>query len=110
MEPGNIEFGWNETIIRIHPKYADDPFALTSILCHELAHFILDQNGFRKDNRQENEKLTDFFVFNCGQGLIYLQGIVDMTQIKTQRQLKPNWAISALKKWHIPNSQRHKQF
>jgi len=60
-------------------EVADDPFALTSILCHELAHFILDQNGFRKDNRQENEKLTDFFVFNCGQGLIYLQGIVDMT-------------------------------
>ncbi len=78
-EPGNIEFGWDETIIRIHPKYVDNPFALASILCHELAHFILDQNGFRKSDKKENEKLTDLFVFKCGQGLIYLQGIVDVT-------------------------------
>lgn len=78
-EPGHIEFGWDETIIRIHPKYVDNPFALASILCHELAHFILDQNGFRKSDKKENEKLTDLFVFKCGQGLIYLQGIVDVT-------------------------------
>jgi hypothetical protein len=78
-EPGHIEFGWDETIIRIHPDYIDNPFALASILCHELAHFILDHNGLRKSNRNENEKLTDLFVFKCGQGLIYLQGIVDIT-------------------------------
>lgn len=78
-EPGHIEFGENETIIRIHPNYVDNPFALASILCHELAHFILDHNGLRKSNRNENEKLTDLFVFKCGQGLIYLQGILDVT-------------------------------
>ncbi len=77
-EPGHIEFGREETVIRIHPEYIDNPFALTSILCHELAHFILDQNGLRKNDRLENEKLTDFFVFRCGQGLIYLQGIYDV--------------------------------
>ncbi|MGI9035044.1 MAG: hypothetical protein ACR2GD_03285, partial [Pyrinomonadaceae bacterium] len=65
-------------IIRIHPDYADNPFALTSILCHELAHFILDHNGLRKNNQNENEKMTDLFVFRCGQGLIYLQGIHDV--------------------------------
>lgn len=77
-EPGHIEFGSHETIIRIHPDYIDNHFALASILCHELAHFILDHNGLRKDDRIENEKLTDLFVFKCGQGLIYLQGIVDV--------------------------------
>ena len=78
QEPGHIEFGWDETIIRIHPQYADNPFALTAILCHELAHFILDHNGLRKSDQKENEKLTDFFVFRCGQGLIYLQGVYDI--------------------------------
>lgn len=78
-EPGHIEFGSYETIIRIHPEYTDNPFALTAILCHELAHFILDHNGLRKDDQMENEKLTDLFVFRCGQGLIYLQGIYDIT-------------------------------
>ncbi len=78
-EPGHIEFGESETTIRIHPNYVDNPFALAAILCHELAHFILDHNGLRKSNRNENEKLTDLFVFKCGQGLIYLQGIFDVT-------------------------------
>jgi hypothetical protein len=77
-EPGLIEFG-DETIIRIHPDYSDDAFGLATILCHELAHFILDQNGIRKTNRAANEKLTDLFVFRCGQGLIYLQGVLDLT-------------------------------
>lgn len=76
-EPGHIEFGWDETIIRIHPKYQEDTFGLAAVLCHELAHFILDHNGFRKDDTNENERLTDLFVFKCGQGLIYLQGILD---------------------------------
>lgn len=84
-EPGHIEFSWDETIIRIHPYYADNPFALTAILCHELAHFILDHNGLRKSNRVENEKLTDLFVFRCGQGLIYLQGVHDVTNQDEQR-------------------------
>jgi len=69
-EPGHIEFGEYETVIRIHPNYTDNPFALASILCHEIAHFILDHNGLRKDDRNENEKLTDLFIFVCGQGLI----------------------------------------
>ena len=78
-EPGHIEFGEYETVIRIHPDYTDNPFALASILCHEIAHFILDHNGLRKDDRNENEKLTDLFIFVCGQGLVHLQGIVDIT-------------------------------
>ena len=78
-EPGHIEFGEYETIIRIHPNYIDNPFALASILCHETAHFILDHNGLRKDNTNENEKLTDLFIFVCGQGLVHLQGILDIT-------------------------------
>lgn len=78
-EPGHIEFGWDETLIRIHPQYAGNPFALAAILCHELAHFILDHNGWRGDSREENEMLTDLFVFRCGQGLIYLQGVHDVT-------------------------------
>lgn len=78
-EPGHIEFGWDKTIIRIHPDFIENPFGLASVLCHELAHFILDQNGLRKSNEQENEKFTDFFVFRNGQGLIYLQGILDLT-------------------------------
>lgn len=82
-EPGHIEFGNDETLIRIHPKYVEDPFALASILCHEIAHFILDHNGIRKSNVNENEKLTDFFVFKCGQGLIYLQGILDVHATQT---------------------------
>ena len=82
-EPGHIEFGNQETLIRIQPKYTDDPFALASILCHEIAHFILDHNGFRKSDVVENEKLTDFFVFKCGQGLIYLQGILDVHATET---------------------------
>ncbi len=84
-EPGHIEFRSGETIIRIHPYYADNPFALTAILCHELAHFILDHNGLRKSNRAENEKLTDLFVFRCGQGLILLQGVFDVTNQGKQR-------------------------
>jgi hypothetical protein len=84
-EPGHIEFGWDETIIRIHPYYAGKPSALIAILCHELAHFILDHNGLRKDKRSENEKLTDLFVFRCGQGLIYLQGVRDVTHQGEQR-------------------------
>lgn len=78
-EPGHIEFGDYETVIRIHPNYTDNPFALASILCHEIAHFILDHNGLRKDNRNENEKLTDLFIFVCGQGLVHLQGVVEIT-------------------------------
>ena len=78
-EPGHIEFGEYETIIRIHPDYKDNPFGLASILCHELAHFILDHNGLRKNNTNENEKLTDLFIFVCGQGLIHLQGIIEVT-------------------------------
>lgn len=83
-EPGYIEFGEYETIIRIHPNYKDNPFGLASILCHELAHFILDHNGLRKNNTQENEKLTDLFIFVCGQGLIHLQGIIDITTENNQ--------------------------
>jgi tetratricopeptide (TPR) repeat protein len=78
-EPGHIEFGEYETVIRIHPNYTHNPFALASILCHEIAHFVLDQNGLKKDNTNENEKLTDLFIFVCGQGLIHLQGILDIT-------------------------------
>jgi tetratricopeptide (TPR) repeat protein len=33
----------------------------------------------RKDETSENEKLTDLFIFVCGQGLIHLQGIIDIT-------------------------------
>lgn len=79
-EPGHIEFGPESTTIRIHPKFSDDPFALAAILCHELAHFILDHNGMRRSDKKENEKLTDFFVFKCGQGLIYLQGVVNVDE------------------------------
>ena len=79
-EPGHIEFGWNETIVRIHPKFVENPFALAAILCHELAHLVLDHNGIRKSTRNENERLTDFFVFKAGQGLIYLQGVLDLTE------------------------------
>lgn len=89
-EPGHIEFGEYETIIRIHPDFLENPFALASILCHELAHFILDQNGLRKENKFDNEKLTDLFIFKCGQGLIYLQGILDVTsenEITTENRL-----------------------
>lgn len=84
-EPGHIEFGNSETIIRIRPHYVHDPFGLIAILCHELAHFILDQNGLRKDNRLENEKLTDLFVFKVGQGLVSLQGILDFVDTGDQR-------------------------
>lgn len=83
-EPGHIEFGEYETIIRIHPDYRDNPFGLASILCHELAHFILDHNGLRKNNTNENEKLTDLFIFVCGQGLIHLQGIIEVTNENNQ--------------------------
>lgn len=83
-EPGHIEFGNDSTIIRIHPKYRDEPFLLAAILCHELAHFILDHNGFNRPDLLENEKLTDLFVFKCGQGLIYLQGVVDFIEINGQ--------------------------
>ena len=69
----------SDSIIRIHPDYREDSFAMGSILCHELAHFILDHNSIRKGTTHENEKLTDLFVFRCGQGLIYLQGILDLT-------------------------------
>jgi len=77
-EPGHIEFGWQETTIRMHPRLRRDPFALAAVLCHELAHFILDQNGLRRDDTTVNERLTDLFVFKCGQGLIYLQGILEV--------------------------------
>lgn len=77
-ESGHIEFRDDQTVIRIHRRHVGDPFAVAAILCHEIAHFVLDHNGFRKVSRSENEKLTDLFVLACGQGIIYLQGIIDV--------------------------------
>jgi hypothetical protein len=83
--PGHIETSWEKAVIKIQGVYRDNPFAVASILCHELAHFILNYNGLRKTNRDENERFTDLFVFRCGQGLIYLQGVYDVKSEANQR-------------------------
>jgi tetratricopeptide (TPR) repeat protein len=82
-EPAHIEFG-DETLVVIHPSYAMDRFALAAVLCHELAHFVIDHNDMRERDAEEGERITDLFVFRSGLGMIRLQGILSVVNLDQQ--------------------------
>ncbi len=66
------QYGW-VTITVSHAFFADRS-AARAILCHELAHYVLNANGLREPGQLPNERLTDVAMFVFGLGDIFLAG------------------------------------
>ncbi|NEO83614.1 MAG: hypothetical protein F6J87_05045 [Spirulina sp. SIO3F2] len=64
--------GW--VTIRLSPRFFEDKPATLAILIHEVCHYILNNAGLRKEQTNENERLTDLCMFVCGFGPAFLNG------------------------------------
>jgi hypothetical protein len=74
------EDGWVKIVLS--PTFASKPYAVQSILCHEVCHYVLEANGIRMKNKEDNERLTDIAMFVLGLGRIFLAGYRDHRHIE----------------------------
>lgn len=66
------EEGW--VTIKVGSDFFEDKLAAQDIMAHEVCHYILDNSGIRKSDRELNERYTDLCMFVCGFGQIFLAG------------------------------------
>lgn len=64
--------GW--VSIRLANHLLMDRKAVHAILAHELCHYVLENSGIREKDYEQNERLTDLFMFVCGLGKLFLDG------------------------------------
>jgi hypothetical protein len=62
--------GWVK--ISINSKFLKYQSATQAILAHEVCHYILENSGIRKANKNLNERYTDLCMFVMGFGEVYL--------------------------------------
>jgi len=63
------------SVIRIPFFYVGKPYALGSILAHELSHHLNAVEGVWEGDRDENERLTDLSAIASGMGKLVLNGM-----------------------------------
>lgn len=66
------EEGW--VTLKVNSSFFNDPLAAQAILAHEVCHYILENSGLRKSDRELNERYTDLCMFVCGFGPVFLAG------------------------------------
>lgn len=66
------EDGW--VTITVSQSFFADHAAACAILCHELAHYVLNASGIREATLIANERLTDVAMFVLGLGDVFLAG------------------------------------
>jgi hypothetical protein len=64
--------GW--VTLKVGLQFFEDQLAAQAILAHEVCHYILENSGIRKSDRELNERHTDLCMFVCGFGSIFLAG------------------------------------
>jgi hypothetical protein len=64
--------GW--VTLTVSQGFFDNRDAACAILCHELAHYVLNACGIRESERLRNERLTDVAMFVLGLGDVFLAG------------------------------------
>ncbi len=69
--------GWVSIKIANHLFF--DQRAVGAILAHEVCHYVLGNSGIRESNVDENERLTDAFMFVSGLGSLFMDGYTRRT-------------------------------
>jgi hypothetical protein len=64
--------GWVKIVV--NKTFLSSLPAARAILCHELAHYVLNATGIREASTLANERLTDAAMFVLGLGDIFLGG------------------------------------
>jgi len=67
-----VSDGW--VSVKIPSHFLIDGKAFRAILAHEICHYILESSGIRLPDYEQNERLTDLYMFVCGLGKLFLDG------------------------------------
>jgi hypothetical protein len=75
---GDIRIGCDApgvSLIRVPFFHVGRPYAVGSILAHELSHQLNAVDGIWESGREENERLTDLSAIGAGLGKLVLNGM-----------------------------------
>jgi hypothetical protein len=94
--------GW--VTLKVGLQFFEDKLAAQAILAHEVCHYILENSGIRKSDRELNERYTDLCMFVCGFGSIFLAGYKRET---AQLESRPGHRLGYLTDAEYKEAQRY---
>jgi hypothetical protein len=71
---GQFKVSDGSVSIKIPSHFLIDGKAFRAILAHEICHDILESSGIRAQDYEQNERMTDLYMFVCGLGKLFLDG------------------------------------